>query len=82
MATLRYPCTVNCGPIICKIVLVRCGNATPAGTIYEIALVVMSSYLAYLVAETVQLSGIVALFFTGICHAHYRWASTQHACGM
>ena len=54
---------------------------TPAGTIYEIALVVMSSYLAYLVAETVQLSGIVALFFTGICHAHYRLSSTQLACG-
>eukprot|EP00891_Asterochloris_glomerata_P000623 jgi/Astpho2/623/Aster-04465 len=45
------------------------------GTIYEIALVVMSSYLAYLVAETVQLSGIVALFFTGICHAHYSFYS-------
>ncbi len=40
----------------------------------------MSSYLAYLVAETVQLSGIVALFFTGICHAHYRLGGTQHAC--
>lgn len=35
------------------------------GTVYEIALVVMSSYLAYLLAEVARLSGIVALFFTG-----------------
>ena len=56
-----------------------CVDVTLAGTIYEIALVVMSSYLAYLVAETVQLSGIVALFFTGICHAHYRSGSTEYA---
>ncbi len=34
---------------------------------YEITLVVMSSYLAYLVAEVLGFSGIVALFFTGAC---------------
>lgn len=34
-------------------------------TIYEIAIVVMGSYLAYLVAEVVGMSGIVALFFSG-----------------
>ena len=33
--------------------------------LYEIAIVVMASYLAYLVAEVVGMSGIVALFFTG-----------------
>ena len=37
--------------------------------------VVMSAYLAYLVAETVNMSGIVALFFTAICHAHYSFYS-------
>jgi NhaP-type Na+/H+ or K+/H+ antiporter len=36
-------------------------------TLYEIAIVLMGSYLAYLVAEVVGLSGIVALFFTGAC---------------
>ena len=35
----------------------------------------MSAYLAYLVAETVNMSGIVALFFTAICHAHYAFYS-------
>ncbi|KAK9818672.1 hypothetical protein WJX74_002819 [Apatococcus lobatus] len=45
------------------------------GTVYEISLVVMSAYLAYLVAETVNMSGIVALFFTAICHAHYSFYS-------
>lgn len=34
-------------------------------TLYEIAIVVMGSYLAYLVAEVVGMSGIVALFFSG-----------------
>lgn len=42
-------------------------------TIYEIAILVMGSYLAYLVAEVVGMSGIVALFFTGICHSHYSY---------
>ena len=35
----------------------------------------MSAYLAYLVSETLALSGIVTLFFTGICHAHYSYYS-------
>lgn len=34
-------------------------------TLYEIAIVVMGSYLAYLIAEVVGMSGIVALFFSG-----------------
>ncbi|KAL4513618.1 hypothetical protein Ndes2526A_g04953 [Nannochloris sp. 'desiccata'] len=42
-------------------------------TLYEIAIVVMGSYLAYLVAEVLGFSGIVALFFTGIVHAHYSY---------
>ena len=43
------------------------------GTLYEIAIVIMSSYLAYLLAEMAGMTGIVALFFTGICHAHYSY---------
>ena len=35
------------------------------GTLYEIALVVMASYLAYLLGEVAGMSGIVALFFSG-----------------
>lgn len=56
---------------------VRVGSNTDSSrpsidpTIYEIAIIVMGSYLAYLVAEVVGMSGIVALFFTGICHSHY-----------
>ncbi len=53
-------------------------------TMYEISIMVMGSYLAYLVAEVVGMSGIVALFFTGICHSHYSYynvsSETQVAC--
>lgn len=47
-------------------------------TIYEISIIVMGSYLAYLVAEVVGMSGIVALFFTGICHSHYSYYNVSH----
>ena len=47
-------------------------------TIYEIAILLMGSYLAYLVAEVVGMSGIVALFFTGICHSHYSYYNVSH----
>lgn len=43
---------------------ISCAGAID-GTLYEIAIVVMGSYLAYLVAEVVGMSGIVALFFSG-----------------
>ena len=58
------------------------GSVDP--TMYEISILVMGSYLAYLVAEVVGMSGIVALFFTGICHSHYSYYNvsneTQVAC--
>eukprot|EP00210_Caulerpa_lentillifera_P005391 g5153.t1 len=41
------------------------------GVIYEISIVFMGAYLAYLLAEAISFSGIVALFFSGIVHAHY-----------
>lgn len=44
---------------------------------YEIAVVVMGAYLAYLVAEVAGMSGIVALFFSGICHSHYSYYSAS-----
>ncbi|KAK9843766.1 hypothetical protein WJX81_005547 [Elliptochloris bilobata] len=51
----------------------RRGSVELSGSVYEIALVILSAYMAYLVAEVCGLSGIVALFFTGICHAHYSY---------
>lgn len=53
----------------------RQGGLAFNATIYEIALVVMSAYLSYLLSESLSLSGIVTLFFTGICHAHYSYYS-------
>lgn len=41
------------------------------GVIYEISIVFMGAYLAYLLAEAISFSGIVALFFSGIVHGHY-----------
>ncbi|KAL6782170.1 hypothetical protein ACKKBF_B39330 [Auxenochlorella protothecoides x Auxenochlorella symbiontica] len=49
------------------------GRSHVDGTLYEIAIVVMGSYLAYLLAELAGMSGIVALFFSGVCHAHYSY---------
>jgi len=47
------------------------GLAFTGSEVYEMCLVVMGAYLAYLVAEVLALSGIVALFAAGIAHAHY-----------
>ena len=43
--------------------------------LYEISVVLVGSYLAYLLAEVAGMSGIVALFFTGAAHQHY----SQHS---
>ena len=53
----------------------RQGGPAFNATIYEVALVVMSAYLAYLVSETLALSGIVTLYFSCICHTHYSYYS-------
>ena len=61
------------------------GAAAPAAagrdssTSFEIAVVVMGSYFSYLLAETAGMSGIVALFFSGICHSHYSYYSVNSA---
>lgn len=39
--------------------------------VYSYSLAFLSAYLSYLLAEAMSLSGIMSLFFTGICHAHY-----------
>ena len=38
---------------------------------FAISILVLSGYLAYLLAESSGMSGIMALFLTGIVHAHY-----------
>lgn len=38
---------------------------------YEISIVLLSAYLSYVVADLAGLSGIVALFFSGVLMSHY-----------
>ncbi|GBG62679.1 hypothetical protein CBR_g31696 [Chara braunii] len=38
---------------------------------FELGFILLSAYFAYLLAEILSLSGIMALFFCGICNAHY-----------
>ena len=40
-------------------------------TVYETCLVLMGAYLAYLLAESAGMSGIVSLFAAGVATAHY-----------
>ncbi|CAI7930490.1 unnamed protein product, partial [Closterium sp. NIES-54] len=46
---------------------------------FELSLVLVSGYLSYSVAEMLSLSGIMALFFCGICNAHYGYYNISHA---
>ncbi|XP_039142213.1 sodium/hydrogen exchanger 4-like [Dioscorea cayenensis subsp. rotundata] len=39
----------------------------------EIALMVLMAYLSYMLAEILQLSGILTVFFCGIVMSHYAW---------
>ncbi|PSC74995.1 sodium hydrogen exchanger 3 [Micractinium conductrix] len=67
--------------LACAFVLKRLSGSDTTGiqnaASYEIAVVIMGSYLAYLVAEVAGMSGIVALFFSGICHSHYTYYSAS-----
>jgi hypothetical protein len=40
---------------------------------YEVAVILLTSYLAYLVADVLSLSGIFAVFFAGVTHSHYSY---------
>ncbi|PON94140.1 Na+/H+ exchanger [Trema orientale] len=42
-------------------------------SIREIALMVLMAYLSYLLAELLELSGILTVFFCGILMSHYAW---------
>ena len=46
---------------------------------FELAFILLSAYASYSVAELLSLSGIMSLFFCGICNAHYGYYNTSHA---
>lgn len=46
---------------------------------FELAFVLLSAYIAYTMAEIAGLSGIMALFFCGICNSHYGYYNTSQA---
>ncbi|GJP41967.1 hypothetical protein CLOM_g1576 [Closterium sp. NIES-68] len=46
---------------------------------FELSFVLVSGYVSYSVAEMLSLSGIMSLFFCGICNAHYGYYNVSHA---
>eukprot|EP00850_Spirogloea_muscicola_P008104 SM000042S15371 [mRNA] locus=s42:597293:598662:+ [translate_table: standard] len=46
---------------------------------FELAFILLSAYISYSVAEVLGLSGIMALFFCGICGAHYSYHNISEA---
>ena len=41
------------------------------GTVYEMTMLLIFAYSSYLLADVLQLTGIISIFFTGITMAHY-----------
>jgi NhaP-type Na+/H+ or K+/H+ antiporter len=39
----------------------------------EVALMMLMAYLSYMLAELLDLSGILTVFFCGIVMSHYTW---------
>ncbi|OWM85841.1 hypothetical protein CDL15_Pgr012091 [Punica granatum] len=49
-------------------------------SVREIALMVLMAYLSYMLAELLELSGILTVFFCGILMSHYAWHNvTEHS---
>lgn len=44
---------------------------------FELAFIMLSAYIAYAMADLMGLSGIMALFFCGICNSHYGYYNTS-----
>lgn len=44
---------------------------------FELAFVLLSAYIAYAMADIMGLSGIMALFFCGVCNSHYGYYNTS-----
>ncbi|KAM3391924.1 hypothetical protein ACQJBY_013201 [Aegilops geniculata] len=67
--------------------LVRCSTYFRHSTDREVALVMLMAYLSYMLAELLDLSGILTVFFCGIVMSHYTWhnvtessrVTTKHA---
>ena len=77
---------ISCGSIILGVLVsLGCARILKAVDVhseyakFEISFVLISAYIAYSVAELVSLSGIMSLFFCGICNAHYGYYNTSHA---
>lgn len=77
---------ISCGSIILGVLVsLCCARILKAVDIhsefakFELSFVLISAYISYSVAELFHLSGIMALFFCGICNAHYGYYNTSHA---
>ncbi|CAM6113063.1 unnamed protein product [Calypogeia fissa] len=46
---------------------------------FELAFILLSAYISYALAEICGLSGIMSLFFCGICNAHYGYYNASQA---
>jgi len=64
---------VVCG--LCNARLLKSIPSMKEESVYQTALILMSGYLSYGLAEACDLSGILTLFFAGIAMAHYSWHS-------
>lgn len=47
------------------------------GPIYETTMLIIFAYLSYLVADVIQLTGIISVFFCGIGMAHYAYPNLE-----
>ena len=46
---------------------------------FELAFILLSPYVAYAMADIMGLSGIMALFFCGVCNSHYGYYNTSES---
>ncbi|KAG2682434.1 hypothetical protein I3760_11G191400 [Carya illinoinensis] len=51
-------------------------------SVREIALMILMAYLSYMLAELLQLSGILTVFFCGILMSHYTWHNLSEMLGL
>ena len=59
--------------------LLRHGTLYERSTHIEVSLTMGCAYLSYAVAEWLQLSGVLALFFCGVTLGHYNWYNLSDA---
>jgi len=69
-------CALACALLLKKLGLAQAPPNVAAsynGTAYTFALLLISGYFSYVLAENVGMSGIMSIFFTGIGNAHYSY---------